>query len=360
MTRPELLRRRMGSQLLLGGRRDPVEVVRWFGAMQAQDLEPSLTAVALRAGLPSAAPVDQAFADGRLVRTWPMRGTLHVMAVEDARWWTAATAGRALATAAGRYRALGLSEPDFERGRVVAESLLAGRTVARTELIAAFADAGLDPSGQRGIHVIGWLAMHGVIYVGARIGRQPGYGLLADLDAGSVAPADPAAEIARRYVRSHGPVTAHDLAWWTGLTVTVARAALDRLGEGFACTEYDGRPHWFADVPAPRRLPAGPLLLPRFDEYVLGYRDRTAALDAEHFLRVVPGGNGMFMQTVIERGRVTAVWRGAGDRLEVDAFGPPPPDLTAALEAFDQLTGRGSGERPRTQPAAAPVPARER
>jgi Winged helix DNA-binding domain len=311
-------RRRLTAQQLVGSAcRSPVDVVRSLLAVQAQE---------------------RALDDGELVRTWPMRGTLHAVAVADVRWLVGLLAPRAVAKAAGRFRQLGLEEDQLRRARdVVVAELSGGRAATRAELYAAFDRAGLAPEGQRGIHLLGRLAHELLVCLGPQRGRQPTFVLLDDWVPvrRDERPADPPAELARRYVTGHGPATAHDLAWWSGLPVTQARDAL-RRAVGLVEHPLDGGPVWCVAGAPPAAPPGGALLLAGFDEYLLGFRDRSAALAAEDAPSVHPGANGVFRPVVILDGRVAGTWGRSGrDRTGIRAtlWRPVSTGERAALEA---------------------------
>jgi hypothetical protein len=114
-------------------------------------------------------------------------------------------------------------------------------------------------------------------------------------------------EFALRYALGHGPVTARDFAWWSSLTLTDARAGLAAAADELETLQHDGQTYYLRPglEPAPRAVH----LLPGFDEFILGYTDRTAQLAPEHWLTIVPGGNGMFLPTMVVQGRVVGTWR---------------------------------------------------
>lgn len=131
-------------------------------------------------------------------------------------------------------------------------------------------------------------------------------------------------EFAFRYFWSHGPATVRDFAWWSSLTLTDARAGLAASRDQLDELEVEGETYYLR----PGLEPAGRAvhLLPGFDEYLLGYSDRSAPLAGMHSSAIVPGGNGVFRPTVVVDGEVVAAWRRdrAGKRVVVsfDTFGP--------------------------------------
>jgi hypothetical protein len=281
--------------------------------------------------------------DGSVVRSWPMRGTLHLLAAEDLPWMLRLLGPRSPAGMAARWAELGLAEDDAEQARAVSTAALAGGgRLRRAELFAALDDAGISTTGQRGPHLLGYLARTGTLCLGPTVDGEQLVVLVADW---IPAPAqfdgeEALAELARRYFLGHGPATVHDLARWAGIGLRAARAGLAAVRGQLASTEVDGVEHLMdpssPDLLAAHRAEArGVFLLPGFDEFVLGYRERGAVLDPAFADRIVPGGNGMFRPTVVRDGRVVATWqwtgRGARRTITATPFTPLPEEVTAAL-----------------------------
>jgi hypothetical protein len=308
---------------------DPVEVARAMLAMQAQDYLGVLWSLALRTRAASEADVEAAHASGALVRSWPLRGTLHVVAAEDLGWMLSLTGERTVRSAAGRHRQLGLDDADFARTAAIArERLAGGGRASRDGLLAAFRAGGVSTEGQRGAHLLGNLAHTGLVVLSGRTE----YALL-DEHVRAPRRLDPdaaAGELALRYFTSHGPATVRDLAWWSGLPVTTVRAATARVRDRLDAIEVDGAEY----LMRPGLEPDGDGVhaLPGFDEYLLGYADRSAALAPEHADTIVPGGNGMFLPTLVVRGEVVGTWRRERGRRVVRATAAPFAPLSGAAE----------------------------
>lgn len=326
----------------------PVDVVRHLAAVQAQDEGGALASVALRCGGTRDA-VRAAFDAGHLARSWPMRGTLHTVLAEDLPWMLELMTARPRAAAAKRRWQLDLDEDDVVRARGLAEAALAGTALTRAELLAVWDAAGLAPTNGRGYHLIVELAQRGVLCLGPYRGAEQCFVLVAEhvRDPRRLDREESLAELALRFCTGHGPATAADLARWASLPLGEVRRGIVAVRDRLATIQVDGTEHLLA----PETLEAydglratarrAVLLLPGFDELVLGYADRTATLPAEHAARVVPGGNGVFRPTVVVGGRAVAVWRTAGTgrnrRLEVEPFdgrGPDPRALAAAGKAW--------------------------
>jgi hypothetical protein len=282
-------------------------------AMQAQDLPGAKWSVGLRAPLADEAAVETSFGSGEIVRSWPMRGTLHLVPAEDLGWMLELTAPRAIRSAASRRAAIGITETEVERAREIAvASLTGGRALTRNAILASIAAGGVSTEGQRGYHILWYLAQTGTLVLGAAQGRQQTFTLLDEwVRAPRRLERDEAlGELAFRYFRSHGPATARDLARWSGLTMADVQRGLTVSGGLLTALELDGlRYHLAPETLAPAPTAARVHLLPGFDEYLLGYGDRSAALASENSAAVVPGGNGMFKPTVVADGEIAGTWR---------------------------------------------------
>lgn len=322
LSRSEVGRVRMASLLLdspSDRSRTALGVVEHFGAMQAQDAPGVAHSLGLRIGASEAAVVN-ALGSREIVRTWPMRGTLHLVASRDARWMLALMGAKMLKGAATRRASLGLDdEIAFRAVDVLAQTVAdADGPVTRAACLESLARLGVAVEGQRGYHLLWFASQLGHLAGGPPMGKEQTF---VSLGAWAPEHRDPAADqalalIASAYVRGHGPVDDRELARWTGLGLRESRA-------GLASAAADGRlvgvatedgPAWVtpaalaaaghmgADAAAPTRF------LPGFDEFMLGYSERERAVDPRHAPTIVPGNNGVFKPTVVDRGRVVALW----------------------------------------------------
>ncbi|MEH0845609.1 winged helix DNA-binding domain-containing protein [Micromonospora sp. CPCC 205711] len=327
-------------------------VVEWFGAMQAQDAASGLWSLGVR--LPGRTQVDVRAALERreALRTWPMRGTVHLVPSRDAHWMLALTGVRALAGVAARRAALGLTEVEADRAAdVLGAALAGGGRLTRAECLAALTAAGIETTGQRGYHLLWYASQRGVTCIAPHVGTEQTF---ARLDEWVPDPHRPERDealaiLARRYFRSHGPTTRQDFAGWTGLTAADAKRAIAIAGDDLAVVRVDGVEALLdpALLDAPRAALDDVLTLPGFDEYLLGYKDRTLMLDPAHRQAVVPGNNGVFRSTVVRGGRVVATWTRTIGRARAVATVQPLVDfdaalrsrVTAALDGYAQFLG---------------------
>ena len=230
----------------------PGEVVKKLGAVQAQDYLGALWALGLRMQRAVEADIEQAIANREIIRTWPMRGTLHFVAPEDVRWMLTLLTPRILARAARRHQQLELDEDTFARGETLfTDALRNGRCLTRNQMMDVLEQAGISTKGQRGYHILGWAAQNGLICFGPRQGKQHTFVLLDEwLPSGnSLSREEALAELTHRYFTGHGPATIQDFIWWSGLTAGDARAGLEMVKSQLAHEQLDDQLYWFWPSP---------------------------------------------------------------------------------------------------------------
>ncbi|MGB3439038.1 MAG: winged helix DNA-binding domain-containing protein [Actinophytocola sp.] len=267
------------------------DAVRGVVALQGQDVRATRLAVRVRTGGLTAADVDDAVARGEVVRTWAMRGTLHLVAAVDLRWVTGVFGPYFRDRQRPRRLRLGLDDAACARGVGQLETFL-HTPMTRAEIVER---VDLDLAGQAAPYFLGFAALDGVICRGPERGSEPTYVLVDDWVRGGED-----SRLAVRYLRGYGPASPSDLSAWSGLPVTTARKAFDDVrdllvpvGDGFRLreTEPDGTPH--------------ARLLGHFDAFLLGYRERP--IPAEHVKSIQTGG-GFVMPSVSVGGRIRGTW----------------------------------------------------
>ena len=338
---------RLSSQSILHPRfKTAAEVVAWLGGMQGQDYASVKWSIGLRLSGATDEDVERAVQGRTILRTWPMRGTLHMVAAADVRWLLALTAPKSLAGMARRHRDLELDDALLGRCRELLARGLEGRgPIGRDEIYVLLEQAGVATADQRGYHILWDAAQHGLVCCAGQQGKAQTFALLDDWappsQALSLSREEGLAELARRYIRSRGPVTLADYLWWSGLSAAEARAGFEAVKPEFERITLDGQDYWLSAEAASRKAKPSAFALPGFDEYLLGYKDRGAVLAAEHADKVCPGGNGVFAATLVIDGRVVGTWRRAVKRKSVDLSLAPFGELTDADRArFVQAAGR--------------------
>lgn len=314
MTTVDLVHARLINQRLVPGHLTTASaVVAWLGAMQGQDYAGAKWAVGLRLPGSTDATIEAAFHAKTIIRTWALRGTLHLVAATDLRWLLALLAPRLVASNVRRYRELQLDEATFVRSNdLLATILQGGQPLDRPTLLAHLEQAGIATTGQRGVYMLQRASLDGLICQGVAVRNVPTF---IALD-GSIAQgttltrAEALAELAQRYFTSHGPATLKDFIWWSGLSVGDARTGLAASSSALQQITVNDQTYWLAqDLPTASQPPQPLYLLPGFDEYLLGYADRRAVLDPQYANHVVPGGNGIFYPTIVSQGQIVGTWQ---------------------------------------------------
>ena len=345
--------RRMASQRLVGtGLETAAAAVSWLGAVQAQDYAGAKWALGMRAAGTTDADVEAAFTAGAILRTHVLRPTWHFVVPGDIRWLLSLTAPRVQAANAYMYRKLKLDAPTLNRSATaIARALEGGRHLTRDELRLVLGEAGIATDGELRM---GYIMMHAeleaVVCSGARRGNQFTYALLDD----RVPPApardrdDALAQIALRYFVSRGPATVHDFAKWSGLTVADAKRGLAAVEAQLECERIADTSYWFAPsaTRSPKARAATAHLLSIYDEYVSGYKDRSAIGDAETGARLSAMGNALTSIVVID-GRIRGTWKRAMAKtratLQLELFGalkkPEQNALDAAAARYGEFLG---------------------
>ena len=346
MKNVDIARLRLHNQRLAGaGFDNPAEVVAWFGAIQAQDYIGSLWAIGLRTRDAVESDVERAVARREILRTWPMRRTLHFVAAADVRWMLELLTPRLVAGSARRLRQYyGLDEAVIGRSKdLLVRALEGGRRLKREAMYGALEAGGVATSDQRGLHILSWLAQEGLICFGPREGKQPTFALLDEWAPAALRMArdEALAELARRYFTSHGPATVEDFVWWSGLLTADARAALQMAKPHLMQEVVAGRTYWLSPATAPAgRVSPRALLLPPYDEYTVAYKDRSAVLDPAYTM-LAQFGNGIFNPIVVVDGRVVGTWKRALKRDGVVITQSPFAELgTAATRAVAAAADR--------------------
>jgi len=361
MTGCDMVRTRLVSQQITGSRfSKPGEVVQWMGSVQAQDYPAALWGVGLRTPAATRDSIERAIAKKQIVRTWPMRGTLHFVAPNDVRWMLRYLTPRIVSRASMRFRQLHLDEATFARSRtILAKILRGGKQLARDSIYALLERNRVSCRGQRGIHILWKLSQEGLVCFGPREGKQPTFVLLDEwVPSAKIPPRDVAlATLAKRYFTSHGPATLKDFAWWSGLAAADARSALEEVKGTFASEDIAGQTCWFQEKIAARPVTEQSVcLLPAFDEFLVAYKDRSAAIDAPHARQAHPGG-GILRPTVLIDGKIIGTWKRTVEKdvvvIQLSTFitlsKPQRVDVEGSAERYGRFWGTRVAIKTRTE-----------
>ncbi len=306
--------RLLNQQIALQAFQKPDEVVRWLGAVQAQDYAAAKWAVAQRTKGITDSAVDQAFNEGEFLRTHVMRPTWHFIAPEDIRWLLALTAPRVHAANAYQYRRLELDKTIFKRrNAALTKAFRDGQQLTRAELASVLQQAGIEANDLlRVTYLILGAELDGILCSGARRGKQFTYALLDERvpAAKTLSRIEALAELTRRYFTGHGPASAEDFIWWSGLTRADVRSGIEMVKPQLGHEVVNGRTYWFAaSITTAKVSRQAAYLLPNYDEYIVGYTDRSAIFNSSHADKLDAPSNPLFQHTLIINGQVAGTWK---------------------------------------------------
>lgn len=346
--RMDIARQRLHTQRIAGTKfQTPDEAVRWFGAVQAQDYAGAKWAVGQRIHGATDADLDAAFAAGTILRTHVMRPTWHFVTPADIRWLLALTAPRVHIANAYRCQQLHLDHATLTRSNaVLVNALQGGVQLTRTELAVVLQEAGIAINGERLTHIMLHAELEGIVCSGAWRGKKFTYALLDERvpHTATRTREEALVELTTRYITSHGPATVRDFVWWSGLTTTDARAGLAMAGPQVMHEHIDGQTYWFTvSAPIPEDSSPTAFLLPNYDEYIVGYTDRSAVLDTPPAEKLDARGNVLFNHTLVIGGRVRGIWKRTLKKhtVIIDALPFAPLDAAEAASIEDAAARYG-------------------
>jgi hypothetical protein len=313
-------------------------MVRHLAGVQAQVLAAAGLALRARTDGLTALQVDRArLHDRSIVLTWAMRGTLHLIAAEDFGWLQPLVIEPRIANAHRRLREEGVgAEQPAKAVRLVARMLEREGPLTRSEVAERLHRQSIRTEGQAIAHLVWLAAAQGLISYGPDRDGEQCLVLVRDW-LGAPKPMEregALAELAIRYLDAHAPATPADLAFWSGISLTDANRAWKTIQDRLLAVETARGIRWVLRSrkgPAPSGLVR---LLPAFDEFLLGWKDREVAVPAEHRTQVNRGG-GWIHPVVLHDGRVAATWRmersSKAMRIETNAFDKFTPAVKRGL-----------------------------
>ena len=304
--------RLINQQIAKTSSKTSTDVVSSLCAVQAQDYNGSLWAIGLRMKNATLADVQEAISEGTIVRTWPMRGTLHLVSNKDVRWILSLYKPQKIM---GYHRRVGINETVLEQGKkALVKAFGSKKLIERRELHQALKRSGIPAlrNNMARSHIIRRSAREGLICFGPHAGKQATFVLLDNWVGGDEPPKreDAIAKLASRYFTGHGPATVKDFAWWSGLNISEARSGAATAAKQLRKEVFGGETYFM-----PRKISRQQTnlhtahLLPSFDEYMIAYKDRGAIIEPKYASAVIAGSTFFFLPTVIFDGRVIGTWR---------------------------------------------------
>jgi len=310
----DVLTRRLRNQKLTSAEKlTSAQLVSWLCAVQAQDYPAAKWALGLRARGLGDADIEQAFNEGKILRTHVLRPTWHFVSPDDIRWLLALSAPRVHVLNAHYYRQAGLDDKTVKKScAMIQRSLAEEKHLTRMELAERLKRAKISADGLKLAYLMMHAELEGVICSGPRHDKHFTYALLDERAPKTTAITrdEALARLAGRYFTSHGPATIRDFACWSGLTVRDARLAIELAKDALVEETIDDRLHWSAaSTPAPAPPRTSPVyLLPNYDEYLVAYKDRPAP-DSSRAANMEARSGGAFPHHLVIDGRLAGSWR---------------------------------------------------
>ncbi|MFY9615656.1 MAG: winged helix DNA-binding domain-containing protein [Candidatus Dormiibacterota bacterium] len=352
MNRLEIASRRLHNQGLWGvPSARPEEALRRLGAMQAQEFQYAKWSLAQRSGDPGVATIDDAFGDGRILRTHLLRPTWHFVTAGDIRWMLEVTAPRVHALNTYMYRQTELDRALLNRSaKLIARALAGGQHLTRKEVGAVLGRAGIVASGVRLGYILINAELNAVICSGAMRGKQQTYALLAERAPRAMSlDRDVAlAELTRRYFVSRGPATLKDYLGWSSLTAAEGRRGLEMVKAELEQEVVEGRTYWFAPSARPADPPSPVVdMVQIYDEYVMGYSDSRDILHEAGSDGPLPFAEMPYFHAILIDGHLVGHWRHTVENaaVTIDTFtyralkAPEKRALAAAVGRYGGFLG---------------------
>lgn len=280
--------------------------------MQAQDFAMCKWAIGLRMLSASGESIETALNEGLILRTHLLRPTWHIVCADDIYWMLELTAARIKSLMKSRDKDLGLTPEVYTKSfKLLEKGFSESTNLSREQISGIFNAANIKTDENRLSHLLMGAELQGLICSGRRTGNMPTYGLLSErVPVRKILSRDESlAELARRYFTSHGPATLKDFTWWSGLSAADATKALESIKSQFSSENVGGNTYWQkADTPISKGHTDSVHLLPAFDEFLVSYRDRSAALELAHNRKAV-SNNGIFYPVIVINGQVAGTWK---------------------------------------------------
>jgi hypothetical protein len=288
----------------------PEEIVSWLGAVQAQDYYVAKWSLGLRLKGKTDKDIENALSSKKILRTWGNRGTLQFISTSDVHWFLKLVAPRIIARNARRYRQLGLDENTLNKtNKILLNALDGTKGIERTELKQILVENGVSIEGTRTAFILQRASLDGFIHQGIAVKNNPVYYSMEDLPDKESKVDDSLKEISKRYFLSHGPATLKDFVWWSGLTVQDAKDGLNSIKPILKNELINGEKYWSKSSQV-RMESKSPVvnILPIFDDFLLGYKDRGASID-KRAKKILKPKHGIFSPTIIVDGVVAGTWK---------------------------------------------------
>jgi len=322
------------------------ELITCMGAIQAQEYNQAKWAIGLRLPHLTESQIELAFNQGEIIRTHLMRPTWHFVSSDDIYWMLELTAPQIRSSTKSRHRDLELTEPILKKGQeILIRELEGNHALSREELKPIFKRGGINTDEQRFPHIMMAAELDGIVCSGKMNGNKQTYALLSERVPvkKTLTKEEALAKLAKKYFESHGPASLSDFVWWSGLNVSDARKALEINKSCLISAVLENETYWYAE-PASIAPPLtdSAYLLPAFDEYLISYKNRSAAITADHHKKAI-SNNGIFWPVIVVNGKISGLWKRTFTNnsvvIELDHFRPHNKKEVQLIEEASEKYG---------------------
>ena len=317
----------------------PHQIIGHFGMIQAQDFNSAKWAIGARLNGCTEKMIHEAFDKGEILRTHVLRPTWHFVTPENIRWMLQLSANRIIQSMKSRDRDLGLTSEIYAKCyRIIEKALEKDISLTREELTNIMHNAGMEFDSSQMYHIIMRAEANGIVCSGALREKIQTYALLEKRVPATkpLTKEKSLSKLARIYFTGHGPAALQDFVWWSGLSVGEARQGLESVQTEFISETVDGQRYWMPDADF-NPLSDGKSkvhLLPAFDEYIVGYKDRTAVITSENHKKAI-SSNGVFRPVIIKAGKVIGLWKKASSGKKTITITPFEPIDNSTQQLID-------------------------
>ena len=325
----------------------PGQIVTWMGAVQAQDYPMAKWALGTRLINPSDRLIESAINNADIIRIHVLRPTWHFVSADDVYWILKLTSSKLKTALKGRHKSMGLSKAIITKSNNLIENAFTRSPVlTRDEIAKELHSAKIKTDNNRLSHILFSAEMDGIICSGPVKDNKQTYSLLGERvpHKKELLKDESVAELVRRYFTSRYPATIEDFVWWSNLTLTETRHALDDVKSEFFADTIGSVKYWFPNsfngIPGVNRSVH---LLPAFDEFLISYRDRSSSLSLINKRNAV-SDNGIFWPLIVIDGQVAGIWKRTIEKnkvvIETDFFRHTASSVKKLVENKAMIFGK--------------------
>lgn len=304
---------------------EPVDVVSHLGAMQAQDYRMIRWAVAMRTKMPSEEAFRKAYDSGQIIRMHLMRCTWQLITAEDYQWMLPLCLPKSMAAMKGWMKANKITIADEEHlsfCKLIDRTFSDRTDITKEDIVEALARKNMHMDEHRLSYHIRMTELNGLLVSGDLHPSKATYCLASHKikQKRTIDREEALALLTSKYFQSRCPATLEDYVWWSGLNVGDCRKGIQLLGDKIHLESWKGRDFYLLDdcrTTGYRKECS--LLLPPFDEYLIGYKSRDVVLPPEHKHRA-HNNNGVFYPIIAHNGVICGNWSPYKEDLQVQFF----------------------------------------